>query len=144
MNYLGFSKILKKHDKVTKFATRKKYMTNMVHKQTFTHHPKLTSLIHQTEEIFQQLSSSCHSSPPNANSPAQQSFSEVKTLNEEISRIKKSASSGFFSEGQQLQLLAHQAEKIARLDREQGVEQGSSDGRQKKRQKTETWEKPSK
>ena len=59
-------------------------------------------------------------------------------------RIKKSASSEFFSEGQQLQLLAHQAEKIARLDREQGVEQGSSDGRQKKRQKTETWEKPSK
>jgi SPX domain protein involved in polyphosphate accumulation len=33
LNYCGLSKILKKHDKCTGFATREKFMINMVVKQ---------------------------------------------------------------------------------------------------------------
>lgn len=41
MNYCGFTKILKKHDKVTGFTTREKYMLKMVHEQPFAVHSKL-------------------------------------------------------------------------------------------------------
>lgn len=41
MNYCGFTKILKKHDKLTGFATREKYMIKMVNDQAFASHSKV-------------------------------------------------------------------------------------------------------
>ena len=41
MNYCGLGKILKKHDKVSGFVTKSKYMQRLVHPQAFTHTRRL-------------------------------------------------------------------------------------------------------
>lgn len=55
MNYCGFSKILKKHDKLTGFETRDAFMRNVMVKQNFTHFPKLLNLIKKSEDLFEEL-----------------------------------------------------------------------------------------
>ena len=52
MNYCGFSKILKKHDKWTGFTTREAFMFNVISKENFTHHPNVISLLSQSERLF--------------------------------------------------------------------------------------------
>ena len=52
MNYCGFSKILKKHDKWTGFTTREAFMFNVISKENFTHHPNVISLLAQSEKLF--------------------------------------------------------------------------------------------
>ncbi len=74
MSYCGYSKILKKHDKLTgyyhtscaclysdlclasysfiRFATRDAYMRNVVNLQNFTHYPYVMELISQSERLF--------------------------------------------------------------------------------------------
>jgi hypothetical protein len=55
MNYCGFSKILKKHDKVTGFKTREAFMRNVMTQQNFTHYPRLLELLKIVEDLFNSI-----------------------------------------------------------------------------------------
>mmetsp|Transcript_12283 Transcript_12283/g.14108 ORF Transcript_12283/g.14108 Transcript_12283/m.14108 type:complete len:317 (+) Transcript_12283:248-1198(+) len=55
MNYCGFTKILKKHDKVTGFQTREKYMMKMVNDQAFAKHRRVNIALEVVEAEFQVL-----------------------------------------------------------------------------------------
>jgi len=57
MTYCAFSKILKKHDKVTGYSTRKPFMVNVVNKANFTSYPELLSMINRTETLYEDVSS---------------------------------------------------------------------------------------
>ena len=56
MAYCAFSKILKKHDKVTGHKTRAPFMTNVVNKANFTHYPKLLGMISRSERLYAEVS----------------------------------------------------------------------------------------
>lgn len=58
MTYCSFSKILKKHDKVTKHNTRIAFMKNVVNKANFTHYPKLLEMITRCEQLYDEVSRS--------------------------------------------------------------------------------------
>uniref|UniRef100_K3W7B8 SPX domain-containing protein n=1 Tax=Globisporangium ultimum (strain ATCC 200006 / CBS 805.95 / DAOM BR144) TaxID=431595 RepID=K3W7B8_GLOUD len=55
MNYQGFSKILKKHDKMTGYNTRSKYMRRKVNLSTFSNYPLLLQILENTEEMFHEV-----------------------------------------------------------------------------------------
>ncbi|CAK9251172.1 unnamed protein product [Sphagnum jensenii] len=55
MNYCGFSKILKKHDKLTGFVTREAFMRNVMSVQNFTRYPYLLELLKQSEQLFAEI-----------------------------------------------------------------------------------------
>lgn len=55
MNYCGFSKILKKHDKRTGHETRARFMRVCVTPQPFTHYPRLLEMIKEAEELYREL-----------------------------------------------------------------------------------------
>lgn len=52
MNYCGFSKILKKHDKWTGFTTCEAFMFNVMSHENFTNHPNVISLLVKSEKLF--------------------------------------------------------------------------------------------
>eukprot|EP00934_Nitzschia_sp_Nitz4_P003953 Nitzschia sp. Nitz4//scaffold107_size73032//51277//52364//NITZ4_005766-RA/size73032-augustus-gene-0.102-mRNA-1//-1//CDS//3329532611//3943//frame0 len=56
MTYVGFSKILKKHDKVTGYRTCAAFMEKVVNKANFTHYPKLMEMIRRCERVYEELS----------------------------------------------------------------------------------------
>lgn len=56
MTYVTFSKILKKHDKMTGFTTRSAFMGNVVSKANFTTYPKLIGMIKRTEALYEEVS----------------------------------------------------------------------------------------
>jgi len=56
MTYCSFSKILKKHDKVTGFNTRNAFMENVVSKANFTNYPKVLTMINSCERLFEEVS----------------------------------------------------------------------------------------
>ncbi|KAL7532706.1 hypothetical protein ACHAWF_004231 [Thalassiosira exigua] len=58
MTYCSFSKILKKHDKVTNHNTRIAFMKNVVNKANFTHYPKLLAMISRCERLYEEVSQS--------------------------------------------------------------------------------------
>lgn len=58
MTYCSFSKILKKHDKVTNHDTRCAYMKHVVNKANFTHYPKLMEMISRCERLYDEVSQS--------------------------------------------------------------------------------------
>lgn len=58
MTYCSFSKILKKHDKVTGHSTRIAFMKNVVNKANFTHYPKLLQMITRIESMYEEVSQS--------------------------------------------------------------------------------------
>ncbi|KAH8045193.1 hypothetical protein JL722_14344 [Aureococcus anophagefferens] len=55
INYCGFSKILKKHDKRTGFATRSQFMRICVAPQPFTLHPRLLDMIKEAEDLYKEM-----------------------------------------------------------------------------------------
>lgn len=55
MNYCGFSKILKKHDKVTGYITRDAFMRNVMNHQNITHYPIVLELIRKSEQLFHSI-----------------------------------------------------------------------------------------
>ena len=57
MNYCGFSKILKKHDKCTGYITREAYLKNVVSTQNFTHFPFVMELLRMVEKLFEDIQS---------------------------------------------------------------------------------------
>jgi len=56
MSYCSFSKILKKHDKVTGYKTRKAFMANMVNKASFTNYPKVLGMIRRCKSSYEEVS----------------------------------------------------------------------------------------
>jgi len=56
MSYCSFSKILKKHDKVTGHSTRNAYMSNIVSKANFSTYPNLIKMIGRCEDLYEQVS----------------------------------------------------------------------------------------
>ena len=54
-NYLGFSKILKKHDKLTGFVTRDAFMRNVVLKRNFSRCQSLEELVKVCESIYLEI-----------------------------------------------------------------------------------------
>eukprot|EP00516_Mucochytrium_quahogii_P007950 CAMPEP_0203744396 /NCGR_PEP_ID=MMETSP0098-20131031/481_1 /ASSEMBLY_ACC=CAM_ASM_000208 /TAXON_ID=96639 /ORGANISM=" , Strain NY0313808BC1" /LENGTH=243 /DNA_ID=CAMNT_0050631903 /DNA_START=472 /DNA_END=1203 /DNA_ORIENTATION=- len=58
INYCGFTKILKKHDKVTGFKTKDKYMLKMVNDQPFSEHASLKLALEYIAEEYKFLNQS--------------------------------------------------------------------------------------
>lgn len=56
MTYVGFSKILKKHDKVTGFRTCSQYMSNIVGGANFTHYPQVMEMITESQRLYEEIS----------------------------------------------------------------------------------------
>jgi hypothetical protein len=56
MTYVGFSKILKKHDKVTGYRTCNAYMESVVNGANFTHYPEVMSMISSCEMLYEEIS----------------------------------------------------------------------------------------
>lgn len=57
INYAGFTKILKKHDKVTGFATRDKYMMKLVDEKSFAQHKRIKGVLNAVTLAFGNLKS---------------------------------------------------------------------------------------
>lgn len=57
MAYCSFSKILKKHDKVTGYETRNAFMSNVVNKANFTAYPQVLEMIGRCERMYGEVSS---------------------------------------------------------------------------------------
>ncbi|POM63704.1 Ankyrin repeat protein nuc-2 [Phytophthora palmivora] len=55
INYQGFSKILKKHDKMTGYNTRSKYMRRKVNLSSFSSYPDLLKILASTEDMFHEV-----------------------------------------------------------------------------------------
>lgn len=53
MTYCSFSKILKKHDKVTGYSTRNAFMANIVNKANFTNYPVVLDMISRCEQMYE-------------------------------------------------------------------------------------------
>jgi len=53
LNYCGFSKIIKKHDKFTNFKTREKFMLNKVNCASFSDHNFVKMALREVERCFQ-------------------------------------------------------------------------------------------
>lgn len=56
MTYCSFSKILKKHDKVTGYETKNAFMSNVVNKANFTHYPRVLGMISRCEKFYEEVS----------------------------------------------------------------------------------------
>lgn len=56
MTYVGFSKILKKHDKVTGFRTCGQYMSSIVGTANFTHYPEVMAMISSSQRLYEEIS----------------------------------------------------------------------------------------
>mmetsp|Transcript_48174 Transcript_48174/g.71383 ORF Transcript_48174/g.71383 Transcript_48174/m.71383 type:complete len:394 (+) Transcript_48174:190-1371(+) len=56
MTYCSFSKILKKHDKVTGYDTRNAFMLNVVNKANFTNYPRVLEMIQRCETFYEEVS----------------------------------------------------------------------------------------
>jgi hypothetical protein len=55
MTYCSFSKILKKHDKVTGYNTRNAFMKNVVNKANFTNYPVILEMIQRCERSYEEV-----------------------------------------------------------------------------------------
>lgn len=56
MSFCSFSKILKKHDKVSGYQTRTAFMSNIVSKANFTHYPQVMEMIRRCEQLYEEVS----------------------------------------------------------------------------------------
>jgi len=56
MNYDGFAKILKKHDKVTGHTTKDKFLGNLVHRKPFFRHEAVLGMVATAETHFNEIS----------------------------------------------------------------------------------------
>ena len=54
MTYCSFSKILKKHDKVTGYNTRCAFMNNVVDKANFANYPRTLEMLKRTQSLYQE------------------------------------------------------------------------------------------
>lgn len=64
MNYCGFSKILKKHDKLRpNFTTRAQFMKNVVNHAPFAQYPGVVAMLQEIEMLFNQIQSASPQMP---------------------------------------------------------------------------------
>lgn len=85
MTYVGFSKILKKHDKMTGLRTCKAFMESIVNKASFTHYPKLMGMITQCESIYEEISTTLENDGRQALSEDERLFIRmIHRLNEQF------------------------------------------------------------
>lgn len=56
MTFCSFSKILKKHDKVTGHHTRNAFMSKVVNVANFTNYPKVLEMISRCEQLYEEVS----------------------------------------------------------------------------------------
>lgn len=85
MTYVGFSKILKKHDKVTGYRTCTAYMESIVNKANFTHYPEVMSLISKVQSLHEEVSKRLENEGKKALSEDEQLFiSMIQRVNEEV------------------------------------------------------------
>jgi hypothetical protein len=56
MTYCAFSKILKKHDKVTGYDTRIAFMAHVVNKANFANYPSVLSMIQRCQTLYEKVS----------------------------------------------------------------------------------------
>jgi hypothetical protein len=78
LNYAGFVKILKKHDKATGLRTMDQYLQKMVRNQEFVSHPWLQSAISSVESDFKLLASLIEADEPQQKDNAQEAGSGLK------------------------------------------------------------------
>ena len=83
INYCGFGKILKKHDKVTGYVTKEAYMQRMVNPQEFTHYPRLMRMLRYTEQSYQLL---LHTYPTEARSTLLSAESRMRLM--QLEKVK--------------------------------------------------------
>lgn len=55
LHLAGFSKIIKKHDKITGFQTKEIFLRNVVSRQNFVRHSFFTTLLSESEALFNEL-----------------------------------------------------------------------------------------
>uniref|UniRef100_A0A7S3JRM1 SPX domain-containing protein n=1 Tax=Aureoumbra lagunensis TaxID=44058 RepID=A0A7S3JRM1_9STRA len=55
VNYCGYSKILKKHDKRTGYQTRARFMNVCVSSKNFSDYPRLLEMIEEAEKLYKEL-----------------------------------------------------------------------------------------
>lgn len=85
MTFVGFSKILKKHDKITGHQTRNAFMENIVNKANFTTYPELMELIGQCEGLHARISEILERDGKTALSEDERLFiSMIHRLNEQV------------------------------------------------------------
>mmetsp|Transcript_21376 Transcript_21376/g.65242 ORF Transcript_21376/g.65242 Transcript_21376/m.65242 type:complete len:349 (+) Transcript_21376:126-1172(+) len=63
MSYCGFSKILKKHDKVTGYRTRAQYMRRVVNPKPFCKYQGVAKMLHECEDLFRRLAAPVEPGP---------------------------------------------------------------------------------
>jgi len=87
MAHTAFSKILKKHDKRTGYATRGQFMRNLVNLQSFARYPTLKQLLHEVEDMYRVISAmqstsnaKARSAGTSAHQPAQALASPVRPV----------------------------------------------------------------
>lgn len=85
MTYVGFSKILKKHDKVTGYRTCTAYMESIVNNANFTHYPHVMTLISRSQLLYEEISEVLEHEGKKALSEDEQLFiSMIQRVNEEV------------------------------------------------------------
>jgi hypothetical protein len=55
INYAGFGKILKKHDKHTGFTTKAQYMSKVVDRCSWAHYPRLLELLELVDSLYRDV-----------------------------------------------------------------------------------------
>jgi hypothetical protein len=80
MAHTAFSKILKKHDKRTGYATRGQFMRNLVNLQSFARYPTLKQLLHEVEDMYRIISTMQSTSIENARSAGTSSHQPSQAL----------------------------------------------------------------
>jgi hypothetical protein len=133
MTYVGFSKILKKHDKVTGYRTCNAYMERNVNGANFTHYPEVMSMVSQCELLYEEISEELEHEGIKALSEDEQLFiSVIQGVSGEVlggDKINGSAlrSSSAF---QPLRAESKSVEDLRELlaADSNGVEDGSDDG----------------
>lgn len=86
LNYCGFSKILKKHDKSTGFHTREAFMRNVVSQQNITNYPYILELLKESEKLYKDIQEMESCRP--LRDEEQLFIESIRDLNRQASRLR--------------------------------------------------------
>lgn len=106
MCYVGFSKILKKHDRWTGYTVRDKFMRSIVNPQPFANYPRLLQMIEQAEQIFRAIRTN-QPAELNASTPATLAGSDgrvqaIRGIMDDASRMQQSERESLLTSGSPL------------------------------------------
>lgn len=83
MTYCSFSKILKKHDKVTGYDTRCAFMKNVVDKANFSNYPRTLEMLQRTQALYEKAIAEIISSTRNNSNNSLQCNNNRSKLHED-------------------------------------------------------------